>query len=243
MTNAAWNIVSNHQKRPHKWYLFVLKNMQKTFWHTIVSFNQTLFPFCMIYFCVKEHSNRRLYWFSVCKNQRSEITFLSFLQNIKLYLVSKPQFQDQLFTTDTSFSNLSKIFKKFCIAYHEWLKRRMNFAVLTARSSLTFTHRYMNKGLYSCSTEIPVSTLGLRASFRSYSALMPASSSSDCYPWTYPKEDYILQKQEQKNLASLSLLKFPSKLTAPGFCLYYLRACFRLHKATSIIEDAQKLWT
>lgn len=51
----------------------------------------------------------------------------------KLYLAPKPQFQEhQLFTTDASFSNMSKIFRKFCIAYHEQLKRRMIFAVLTA---------------------------------------------------------------------------------------------------------------
>lgn len=31
-------------KCPYKRYLSVLKNTQETFWHTIVSFNQTLFP-------------------------------------------------------------------------------------------------------------------------------------------------------------------------------------------------------
>lgn len=162
LTNAAWNIVSAHQKCPHKPYLFILKICKRLFGTPL---SILIRPYSLLHnlFLCQIASNRRLYWFSVCKNQRLEIIFLPFLQNRKLYLVPKLQFQEhQLSTTDTSLSNLSKIFKKFCIAYHEQLKRRMIFTALTAWTSLTFTHRYMNKGLYSCSTEIPMSTLELR---------------------------------------------------------------------------------
>lgn len=87
-----------------------------------------------------------------------------------------------------------------------------------------------NKGLYSCSTEIPMPTLGLRQSnFQNYSALIPLSSSSACYPWTHPKEDYRSGKAEAEESATMCLLKLPPKPTAPGFCLFlFLKSMFQI---------------